>query len=368
MSFLEKKDQHLDWVSGVREGVYAFLQAVGVEDYYHFRYSLSGDLHSPGRWGLANAVYATKILYVTDLLDRLTETERHNVYRKIVSFSRKDGYIYDPLLTKPSFKERIKQKVGRSQVDGQQIEQTKRAETRQSFAALYLLGRKPNAPFLGIPYTEEKINDYLSSLDWQTPWGAASHFSHLLFFLRMNAELFAYQKDKAEALIEYAIQWVNKFQSKDDGAWYAGSSVSLVQKINGAMKIITGLHAANVYDFAWARQLIDTALMSANDQEACSHFNVVYVLYGCQQIEPSYRASEIEEFLYNRLALYQDFYHLVPGGFSFFKGKAETYLYGKRLTRGKNEPDIHGTIMFVWGLAFIDKMLGLGLGFKIPVN
>ncbi len=66
--------------------------------------------------------------------------------------------------------------------------------------------------------------------------------------------------------------------------------------------------------------------------------------------------------------MYTDYYWPGYGGFSFYKDRANDIYYGKKITKGLAEPDIHGTAMFVWGIALIDKILNLGLNFKIPLN
>ena len=361
---------HTDWLKNLTANLKDFLFTMERDDFSHIQYTYSGDLYNTRvDWGLANAVYATKILYISNLLETLSISQKDNLYQKLKCFFQDNGYIYDPLLTNLSFKDRVRNLIeGGNAGKSQYLEEVKRAETRQSFAALYLLGKQPHEPFLGIPYTKEGIAQYLSGLDWTLPWSAGSHFSHLLFFLRMNKELFDYKTDLSNDLIQYAVEWITSIQSKRDGTWYQGNDVSLVQKINGAMKVLTGLHAANLYHIDHAEALVDTALSGSNDAEACSNFNVAYVLYGGNKVAPTYRKDEIDVFLLDRIDIYHQFYHPDQGGFSFHRNQAGDTLYGKKIAIGKNEPDIHGTVMFVWGLAIINSIVDLGLGFKVPVN
>ena len=163
-------------------------------------------------------------------------------------------------------------------------------------AALYLLDSRPDSPYTLIPYSAPGVSKYLEVLDWSLPWGAGSRFSHLMFYLWYNARVLNYNEDKADASIKSCLLWISKIQSKDDGCWYTGDNVSLVQKINGAMKVLTGFHAANIYDIPYAKQLIDTALIGVNDIEACSNFNIVYVLYAACKVEPEYRKAEVADF------------------------------------------------------------------------
>ena len=227
------------------------------------------------------------------------------------------------------------------------MREVRRAETRQSFSALYLLGKKPEKPFGGIPANNEGIGKYLSDMDWSVPWHSGSHFSHLLFFLKMNDHFFTDNRDNKK-LIEYTISRIEKIQSSEDGMWYV-KDISLAEKINGAMKIITGYHAAGIDEIPYPKKIIDTALTGINDAEACSNFNIAYVLYGACKNEPEYRKQEVQDFLLNRISLYKKYYHEDKKGFSFRMNKANDNYYGKIISEGRNEPDIHGTIMFTWG-------------------
>lgn len=362
-------NNEIGWLKNIKEDVHRFLRNISKDNYEYFQYSYSGDIpeRSSG-WGLANMVFAVKILYVTKLLDQTSKEQRQNLFQGIIKFADERGYIYDPYISKLGFKQRLKRKLG--VVDkriNRKIEEIRRAETRQSFVSLFLLGKKPVRPFAGVPENKEAIEKYLSDLNWECPWAAASHFSHLLFFLKYNYIFFNDVKDNEE-LIDYTFKWICNIQSEKDGSWYIGKNVPLAQKINGALKVFTGLHAAGIEKIPHVHQLIDTCLEGVNDDEACSNFNIAYVLYGCKKVDNQYRDSEIKDFLVNRLNLYKQYYHSEAGGFSFFKNKANTVYYGKQLTEGKNEPDIHGTNMFLTGIAVIDEVLNLGLDLQVPIN
>ena len=169
-----------------------------------------------------------------------------------------------------------------------------------------------------------------------------------------------------QALIDFAINWVNKLQSSKDGAWYNGSPC-LQQKINGAMKIITGLSAVNKKDFQNSEKLIDLCLLARNDKHACDNLNIVYVLKHANELTGfCYRYKEIKNFTLKRLGVYQEYYFPEIGGFSFLPNKTNVYYYGAKITKGLNEPDIHGTCLFLWGIAVIAQILDIDkkLGFR----
>jgi hypothetical protein len=238
--------------------------------------------------------------------------------------------------------------------------QTKRAETRQAFSVLELFGAKPDRAYGNIPKNKAEVEEYLSRLDWSIPWGAGSHFSHLLFFLKRSA-----LADR-EDLISFAIDWADKLQKEADGFWYRGDP-EISQKINGAMKIISGLIAAERVSFRHAEKIIDNCLAAKNDRHACDNFNIVYVLKYCRQVlGGGYREEEIKDFMLKRLKIYKEYYNEAEGGFSFNKTRPKKAYYGAIINRGKSEPDIHGTVMYLWGIAVIAQVLDIDkeLGFK----
>lgn len=363
-------DNDLKWVGTVKDNIDKFVNYMQEDNFSFCKYSYSGDLIKHKRWGLGNLVFMTKIMYITCLIERQKTTELNNIIEGIKRFEHRSTYIFDPLITRNSFKDSIKKIINKLPESRKVfVEQIKRAETRQSYAALYLLGATPAKPFINIPYTKEGIDKYLASLNWERPWNAGSHFSHLLFFLRMNERLFSYKTDESSELIKHAVSWISKIQSKNDGTWFMGNNVSLPERINGAMKILTGLEVAEIYDFPYAEKLLDTALSGTNDTEACSNFNILYVIYCCRKcLDNKYRKNEIDNFVLNRIKLYREFYHPDKAGFSFYKGKANTLYYGKDLTSGQNEPDIHGSTMFIWALSLVNELLDLGYGYRVPLN
>ncbi len=358
-----------NWIKNLVLGLRDFLKQMGSKNYSYFKYSLTGDLYKDNdKWGLANSVFAAKIFYITGLLNELTEEQKNNIIRSIKGFEFK-GLICDPTITNFSKLEIIKKKLKlKVSSKSEFINDIRRAETRQSFSSLYLLNSKPSAPYNFLPYSEFEIEKYLEKFDWSLPWHAGSHFSHLMFFLWYNSMILRYRQEETRKFIPFCVNWISGIQNRENGCWYKGKDIPLSQKINGAMKIITGFHAVNRYDFPYPKKLIDTALSGINDAEACSNFNISYVLFSASRIEPEYRKNEINDFLINRLRIYRKFYWSDIGGFSFYQGRANDVYYGKKITQGKPEPDIHGTIMFVWGIALIDRVLNLGLNWKIPLN
>ena len=58
------------------------------------------------------------------------------------------------------------------------------------------------------------------------------------------------------------------------------------------------------------------------------------------------------------LNLYQQYYWKNEGGFSFFKDHSQVNFYVARVSMGDSEPDLHGTVMMLWGISLISGVLG----------
>ena len=355
-----KFDSEIKWLEEIKSKTPEFLNSLkGKKVPGFYRYTLSGDLYGEDvRWGLGNTVFAVKAYYSLGILDQLPEAERAAMADFIKGFQQLDGTFYDPLIKKLTWwKDMLKSIRNRNFVNFFH-KATINAETRQSISALKLLNERPHRPLKNIPHTVDGVIDYLKRLDWTHPWSAGSHFSHLLFFLS-NSTL-----ENKDELIDTAIVWVNTLQSREDGAWYRGNP-TLQQKINGAMKIITGLKVADRLNFAYPEKLIDLCLGAQNDTHACDNFNITYVVhYSNMLLNGKYRTDEVKRFALNRLNNYKKYYYPEWGGFSFLPDRADFYYYGAIISKGLKEPDIHGTCMFLWGISIITQLLDLDMGFK----
>ncbi|PLX28266.1 hypothetical protein C0581_02930 [Candidatus Parcubacteria bacterium] len=351
----------IEWLYNLKKEVDIFLNHIkSSRTPGFFSYTLSGDLYSDSAgWGLGNAVFVTKIYYTLGLLDDLSNDQRKGLYDFIVQFQNKDGSFSDPLIKRKSCVRDKLVAFRKFNFNNFFHTETVRAETRQAISALKLLDPDYIVSYRQYPQTVDAVKGFLEKLDWSKPWNAGSHFSHLMFFLSHG------NIDNKTSLIDYAVEWVNKIQH-EDGVWYTGKP-SLQEKINGAMKVMTGLRVANRLDFRHPEKLIDLCLVAANDGHACDNFNVVYVLYHSSIVlQKGYRSEEIKAFAFNRLDIYKQYYHPDMGGFSFFISHSNTHYYGAKVSKGLSEPDVHGTVMFLWGLSIIVKILDLekGLGFQ----
>ncbi len=333
----------------------SFMKSHTVEGYY--RYSYGGDLYDEEtHWNLAGSVFAIKIYYTLGVENNHDVDAAANY---IKTFQYKNGLIYDDLIFRKSVFRNALASLRRGNFSNLFNTNYKRAETRQCYSALMLYDKLPESMRLPVPQNEQQVRDYLASLPWNHPWDAASHFSHLMFFLALALKTGEMQPQAFEHLTSFAVEWTNRLQHPQDGCWYIDAP-SLRQKINGAMKIISGLIAADIVNFDYPEKLIDFCLTGTDAQDACDNFNIIFVLnYAAKLLNKNYRQPEIEEFALKRLNIYWKHYYEDKRGFSFYPHRANDIYYGARITKALNEPDIHGTSLLLWGISIIVQLLGI---------
>ncbi len=349
------KKEYLDWVAEIKCKLPAFMKSMqGSKRKGFYRYSYSGDLYGENiKWGLGNSVFALKIYYSLNYTpDNLTE-----IISFIKSFQQTNGEFFDPIVKFTSFPMRLYFSIKERDKNRLSHQLIRMAESRQSISALRLFNHLPSYEYINYPNTSKSIKQFISSLNWSIPWGAGAQISGLLFLLAASSI-----KNRVE-LIDEVIKIVNTYQQKD-GFWYKGNP-TLAQKVNGSMKILTGLNAAafltkldiNVLQDSHNEKLIDLSLVATNDAHACDNFNLVYVLsHASNQLNNNYRFDEIEDFIKKRLDIYREYYYPDYGAFSFNKGRTNQHYYSAFISKGKKEPDIHGTVMFLWGLSIIGNL------------
>lgn len=335
-----------------------------------FKFSYNDDLYNPNIYGLPQTAFAAKLSYI--LNDKFIQNNGSLFVKRILEFKKSDGTIYDPLIIKKIKYQSYKKIFKTFNLAPLNIEKYIRAETRQAYEALYLLGYIIEEPYKIIPvFNNKNLEKYFKSLDWSNPWDAGSHLSGLIFFLtyclgtkKIDGKTFANSK-------ETIFSYIREFQH-DDGFWYNG----LVQKnvkINGLMKLLLGFHCIN--DFSLIKKpdvLIDECLKFDDGNEACDHMgacdymNLVWCLYSLSKLT-NYKFKETQNFMLKILDTYS--YHYFPnlGGFSYNVDTCSTGYLGVKLTYGGNYPDLHGTYILMWGLALISEMLGYSFNIRHPV-
>ena len=91
------------------------------------------------------------------------------------------------------------------------------------------------------------------------------------------------------------------------------------------------------------------------DFEGCDIVDVVYVLYKCSK-QTEYKKKEIIQYFESLEPIIFKHYFEAEGGFSYFINKSQTHYYGVEVTKGKNLPDIHGTLLLVWAISMMEEI------------
>lgn len=321
----------------------------------YYSYSYSGDLfNNKHRSNLAGSIFALKLYYMLGIND--DETINPLVAR-VLSFQNCKGEILDPYVNKKSFVRNLLSNLKKGHFADMTNSGYVRAETRQAYSALLLHDVLPKNVGAIVPIEPKKILSFLKRLDWSRPWGAGSHSSHLMFFLSLMRRIGQIDETTFFAARETATSFISLIQNESDGAWYQGKTTHR-QKINGAMKVITGLAVDNI-PFKYPEHLIDLCLAESTNAtaNACDQINQILVLrYADKLCDHSYRRDEIEHLCLKTIKTWQEYYHQKLGGFSFHRHHANDRYYGAKVSKGLDEPDIHGTVLFVWGLSMIKNL------------
>jgi len=321
----------------------------------YFRYSVSGDLFAnPNNSNLAGSIFALK-LYA--MIGEKDEAIIKPIADRVLSFQRPDGSFTDPSVCRKRLLRNILSSIKHRQLSTLGNQEYIRAETRQAYSALLLHDVLPKIIDADIPTNPKEILTFLSRLDWTHPWGAGSHFSHLLFFLSLFRKANTLTEEQYLEARSTATTFIASLQN-EDGAWYTGKP-SHRQKVNGAMKVISGLIVDDL-PFDLPDRLIDLCLAEEvnKNNDACDQINQILVLrYSDQLLHHDYRQDDIQTFCINALDQWSDYYFPKQGGFSFHKHHANNRYYAAKITKGLNEPDIHGTVLFVWGLSMMKELL-----------
>ncbi len=347
----------MEWLEQISSKLTAFLdhqRAVSNPGYY--AYSFTGDFFDSGTLSnLAGGIFALKLYRMIGEQDQKIIQP---IIHRILSFQREDATFRDPYVCRKRLIRNFFSNLKHGQFLDIGNKQYVRAETRQAYSALLLYDVLPKKIILQIPTEPADVRHFLQRLDWSRPWGAGSHFSHLMFFLSLLHRTGQLPDAKFLEARAAATDFVSSLQHETDGAWYTGNP-SHRQKVNGAMKVITGLVVDDL-PFEYPKQLIDLCLLQPPNKtaDACDQINQILVLrYSDKLCKHSYRHHDIEQFCLDTLDVWREYYYPQLGGFSFHKHRANDRYYGAKITRGFDEPDIHGTTMFVWGLGMMKHLI-----------
>ena len=180
-----------------------------------------------------------KIAYQINAIDQLDPHVCERWIKHVQSFQNADrGFFEDAAILDVA--DRVKVWRWRTPIR-RHNEPLRRAETRQAAAALLGFGSKPLYAVHAIPTTPQQVTAYLDSMAWEThPWGAGSHTSHLVFFLKLNADHFG-QQAQFDSLLPIILDYLDELQDPQTGVWHRSihKPIARHQMVNGAMKVLT---------------------------------------------------------------------------------------------------------------------------------
>lgn len=293
-------------------------------------------------------------------IDTLLKFQNHN-------FEGYENYFIDPQVfkyfnsnfSKFKIKNTIKQILNTITVKNYEnpttlVSKSLNADNKQIISTLVELDfidfRQPRFDFRSF----KQINDFLDSYDWSKPWDAGAQFSSIslydsIFDLGYTQDLYNYITYKHD---------------KSTGSYFTMQPESKRQVINGAMKVLTGLDWLNMPIHS-PEKLIDFCLNNKPEFEGCDLVDYIYVLYKSSK-ETNYRKNEVHKILKEVLNYLSKLYYKKQKGFSYFLRKSQTHYYGINITKGRDEPDIHGTILSIWAIIMILDLLEINdFGYKV---
>lgn len=307
--------------------------------------------------------YAAKAFLISREWDKLSELDKFNWAESLLAyqdFENKNfkNYFIDPKVlnyfdkrfTKFKFKKIAKKTL--FNIKGLELEpiekhifKTINAENKQTLSTLIDLGAEVKTnPDISLN-SYKNISDYLNSYNWDYPWDAGAQFSSMCLYsncLKLNYD-------------EELLSFIESKIDSETGSYFNNTPSEPRQIINGAMKVLSGLDWINE-KVHLPNKLIDFCLENKPKFEGCDLVDYIYVLYRCS-LESNHRRSEIEKVCYEVLDFLLLLYHKESSGFSYFINKSQTHYYGIKISNGKNEPDLHGTLLSMWCIVMILKII-----------
>ncbi len=336
-----------------------YIKKLEKEKIYSYKPSMEGVSKYGELLSLGFSCYAMKIYYMTSEWDKLSKEEKEEWVCFINSFQAKnnlfpensfiDPYLIDSyknLDTKEELKYLIKSVLNFSpfhSYDGKKTTLLKsvNAETKQAVSTLHEIENSNNYKIENVYSDKNKLNKYLDSLDWSTPWTSGAQFASICVLSRTQG----YQ------LENFLDEYITKMVDINTGSYYSKYPSDNREIINGAMKVISGLDWLEI-PIHEPNKLIDFCLENQPILEGCDIVDFVYVLYKCSK-QTGYRKKEINDLFGTFLKEIEKLYIEKDGGFSYFHKKAQTHYYGVQITEGLNEADIHGTTLCLWAILMI---------------
>ena len=342
---------------------------------FHFYPVLEGVTYYGKQLTLGFSCYVIKCFHMLDLWDSLDEGYKQKWLEYINSFQvdnknlPSNSYLdpgmhhfYTSTTRKLSLKDNLKKLINLTSYSKKRTYKdlyldSVRAETKQAIATLYEVGSFNKLQYKDFPNTKDEIDNYLDSLNWSRPWNAGAQFSALCVFTTTQLE-----NNEAEHNANYLYKYLEKVLNKETGLYHKNIEVGLNEKINGTMKVITGLDWIEK-PIHYPEKVIDFCLKVDPGSEGCDIVDLVYILYkSCKQSK--YKTLEVQKYFEKVKLIIFSHYYSSKGGFSYSTNKSQDYYYGLKISKGLDTPDIHGTTLLLWALTMIYDINDI-YGFKV---
>lgn len=354
-----------DYCDKVGKDIEKYLNSLLVsDDYLIYKYSKKGFIH-PLERGKAHftTAFTIRIALLSGIWEKWEISRREQMINYLKSFQNLEGFFADPWLKiSPAsyYKKYLFYLLGRigkptSLKKIQLLNLT--AETRQDISIIIEGGSLPKYPPPLLLINKESVQSLFYSLDWSRPWASSSHFSHQIFFLYLNYKHYGMNKQKFDDIINHINEILVSIRNRENGAWYSGAT-SDYEKVNGAMKIFSALQWLEI-TYPNSSALIEYVLKSKIILDGCNFLNPLFVIFHCLKANPEYKDDKrIKAYVISAFNKLKSF-RREDGGFSFYTNGAQKVYYGKNVSRGILESDLHGTMMIIWALSIIVEILNI---------
>lgn len=319
-----------------------------------FRFCERGRLvPAKGHGGQFVTCFAVKTAWHTGLWNEWSEERRRGAIDFIRSFQLpNDGRFYDAAMHRRFVAGKTFDRMRRPLRKTQELERNVVAETRQSAATLLQVGALPAHAMPEAHKDEASVRAFIRSLDWNVPWAAGSHTSHLIFFLHANAV----RAGKHDPRIDAAFDELDAVRDAASGTWFRGD-VSPQMRINGAMKVLTAYRWTK-RPLAYADRLLDTALNAQFAEDGCSFLNRLFVVQQAKTHSGDYRQDDVRA-LATKCSERALAFRREDGGISFYIDRAQRRYFDAFVSFGGRQSDMHGAVMLTWAIAISLELLGL---------
>ena len=358
------------WIEDLETNLDKFLDSLQ-RDGYKFNPVTKGITSNGAKLELGLSCYALKIYFITGRWELLTDNQKEKWICYINSFqSETNDFAVNAFVDKKyvnayrefSFTKNLKETLKRVliylnynnyRLRNEKLKEFIRAESKQAISSLIQVDYKITKLYQSELLDEKAAYEYLKNLNWKNAWNAGAQFSSLCVFVSSQVQ----DKNKKQLLNNVLSDFINDISNSENGGFYVQSRPEDRELINGAMKVLTGLDWLGA-EIPYPKKLIDTCLNAKPNMEGCDIVDIIYVLYMCNRVT-NYRSEEIKEYFETLLSLIKGHYFLGQGGFSYFLNKSQTHYYGVKISKGLNTPDLHGTLLLIWGISMISKVIDL---------